>query len=55
MLRAGGFLFTEHIRKNNDRPPITIGDIDPLRGCASTRRGDNVDEVSIHISGTKTD
>ena len=55
MLRMSEFLDTRGPTPPDDRHPLLVSDIDPLCAGVITHWGDHVDEVVIHISGSKTD
>ena len=55
MLRMSGFPDAENPITPEGRHRILISDIDPLRGGKLTHWGSHVDEIMVHISGSKTD
>ena len=55
MLRMSEFLVNDDKNKPAGRHPLHVEDIEPLCQGTSTTWGDHVDEISIRISGSKTD
>ena len=55
MLRMGEFLTTNSKHAPPGRHPLHMEDVQPLCGGKPTQWGAHVDEISIHISGSKTD
>ena len=55
MLRVGEFLSTNSKHAPPGRHPLHMEDIQPLCGGKPTAWGKHIDEVSVHISGSKTD
>ena len=55
MLRMSEFLVTNSKHTPPGRHPIYMEDVQPLCNGSPTHWGNHVDEISIHISGSKTD
>ena len=55
MLRMGEYLTTNSRNCNSERRPISTSDIEPRCRGEPTEWGPHVDEVSVFISGSKTD
>ena len=55
LLRMSEFLATNSNFTPSDRHPLHMGDIQPLRKGSPTHWGGHVGEISVHISGSKTD
>ena len=55
MLRMSEFLVTNSKHTPPGRHPILMEDVQPLCQGSPTVWGDHVDEISVHISGSKTD
>ena len=54
-LRLGGLLDAENPLTPDGRRPILVSDIDPMCGGQLPRLGARVEEITVRISGPKTD
>ena len=55
MPRMVGILVNPDKNMSEDRHPIHMRDVEPMANGQSAHRGPHVDEISGHISGSKTD
>ena len=55
MLHMSEFLYTKNKNMSADRHPLYMRDIEPRCVGQATHWGPHVDEVSVHIAGSKTD